>query len=276
MNVESLGYRTDLMLLELSGSVVIDRSTHMVVRTPANPGYWWGNFLLRASPLRRGDAGHWAREFTESFPDAGHLTFGVDGTEGEAGDASELAELGVTVTTDLVLTAEEMAAPGPTPPGVDVRPLSGDADWAQAAELRRLSDDSGLSGPVHTEFLARHQASYRKLCEDGYGAWFGAFVDGALRAGAGVFTDGSGIARFQNVQTHPGHRRRGLASAVVRHAGHWARTQLRVGTLVIVAETGHHAVDLYRKLGFAVAEHQVALHRPQETAGAVGRDAGAV
>ena len=46
MDIRSLGFRTDLRLLEMTGSVIEDRGTHLVVRTPANPTYFWGNFLL--------------------------------------------------------------------------------------------------------------------------------------------------------------------------------------------------------------------------------------
>ncbi|MFR9674454.1 GNAT family N-acetyltransferase [Streptomyces sp. TR02-1] len=261
MNVVSLGFRTDLMLLELGGSVVIDRSTHMVVRTPQSPDFWWGNFLLLASPLREGEAEHWTGEFAEHFPDVTHFALGVDGTDGEAGDAAELAALGTTLETSAVLTAEEMAAPDRLPPGVDVRPLSGDDDWRQADELRWESVESGSSNPAHRAYVTGRQEEYRRLCEEGYGAWFGAFVDGRMRAGTGVFTDGSGLARFQNVHTHPDLRRQGLASAVVRHAGHWALTELRATTLVIVAG-GQQAVALYEKLGFAETERQVQLARP--------------
>ena len=37
MHVSSLGFRTDLALLTASGSVVEDRGTHLVGRTPDNP-----------------------------------------------------------------------------------------------------------------------------------------------------------------------------------------------------------------------------------------------
>jgi hypothetical protein len=50
----TLGYRTDLAILELEGGQVADRGDHLVIRTPGNPDYWWGNFLH--SPAR-GDAG---------------------------------------------------------------------------------------------------------------------------------------------------------------------------------------------------------------------------
>jgi ribosomal protein S18 acetylase RimI-like enzyme len=251
VNVISLGYRTDLMLLEMGGAVVVDRSTHMVVRTPSNPGFWWGNFLLLASPLREGDAEHWTHEFAEYFPDAHHLALGVDGTDGEAGVGEELAQLGVTLEVHAVLTADEMPAPDRLPPGVDVRPLSGDDDWEQAARVRFACDQGDSSDAAHREFVEARQADLRRMCEAGYGAWFGAFVDGRMEAGAGLFTDGSGLARYQSVETHPDHRRRGLASALIQHAGHWGLTELRAATLVIVADPDYHAIDLYRRLGFS-------------------------
>ena len=42
----SLGFRTDLMLLELQGSEVEAHDDYLVVRSPHNPDFWWGNFLL--------------------------------------------------------------------------------------------------------------------------------------------------------------------------------------------------------------------------------------
>jgi hypothetical protein len=46
VDISSPGYRTDLMVLSLGGSQITYRSDHVVVRTPANPHYWWGNFIL--------------------------------------------------------------------------------------------------------------------------------------------------------------------------------------------------------------------------------------
>ena len=54
---------------------------------------------------------------------------------------------------------------------------------------------------------------------------------------AAVFTTEDGVARFQSVETHTEHRRRGLASAVVHGAGQHALDHLGVRTLVIVADT---------------------------------------
>jgi hypothetical protein len=61
MRVTSLGYRTDLALRALEGGTETDRGDYLVVRNPALPDFWWGNFLLLAPPrawLGRRLAGH--------------------------------------------------------------------------------------------------------------------------------------------------------------------------------------------------------------------------
>ncbi len=63
------------------------------------------------------------------------------------------------------------------------------------------------------------------------------------------------------METHPDARRRGLASALVHHAGRSALGN-GVTTLVIVADPGYHAIGIYRALGFVETETQVQLTRP--------------
>ncbi len=100
-------------------------------------------------------------------------------------------------------------------------------------------------------------AEQRRLCEAGHGTWLGAFIQGRMRSGAGLFRDGD-LARFQSVETHPDVRRQGLASAVLGHA---ARREPGARTLVIVADPDDRAIQLYRALGFAEAEYQIQLYR---------------
>jgi hypothetical protein len=49
VHVISLGFQTDLMVRALEGSEVIDHPDYVTVRSPANPEFWWGNFLLLAA-----------------------------------------------------------------------------------------------------------------------------------------------------------------------------------------------------------------------------------
>lgn len=265
VDVTSLGFATDLMVLRMGGTVVTDEGTHLVVRTPGNPGYWWGNFLLLDGPPRAGDGERWAKVFAAEFPDAHHLALGVNSTDGDPGDPAELTRLHLVSELSTVLTATGLVAPpAAMAQGVVVRALAGDDDWAQSVALRLAcdADGPGAASAEHERFVARKQESCRALCEAGRGAWFGAFVDGRMRAGAGVFSDGGGLARYQTVETDPAYRRRGLASAVVRHAGEWALRELAAHTLVIVADPAYHAIHLYRALGFTDREQQVQLQRP--------------
>src|SRR5215471_4600410 len=84
---------------------------------------------------------------------------------------------------------------------------------------------------------------------------------GSMVSGLGVFSDGSGIARFQDVDTHPDHRNQGLAGTLVYQAGQHARKEMAAQTLVIVAEPLGPAIRIYRSVGFRDAETQVQLQR---------------
>ena len=68
MNVHSLGFRTDLALLERAGSTIEDCGDHLVVRSPSNPTFYWGNFLLldHVPAADRVDA--WLDRFVAALP----------------------------------------------------------------------------------------------------------------------------------------------------------------------------------------------------------------
>jgi hypothetical protein len=45
MNLKSLGYRTDLIFASFDGEIT-DRGDYLAIRSPTNPDFYWGNFLL--------------------------------------------------------------------------------------------------------------------------------------------------------------------------------------------------------------------------------------
>jgi ribosomal protein S18 acetylase RimI-like enzyme len=263
VDVMSLGFRTDLMLRVMAGSLVVHAADHVTVRTPDNPEFWWGNFVL-VGPPRTGDVRRWVELFKEEFPGAGHLAIGVDGVEGEAGDTGELERLGVSVGVNAVMTATRLQPPA-RPAAAQIRPLLSDGDWAQALRLRHMCD-AYATGEEPGEFVVRKVTEERELCLKGHGTWFGAFVDGRLRSAGGLFGENGGLARYQTIETHPGFRRRGLASSLVYEASLWGLEELGAHTLVIVADPGYHAIGIYRTLGFAETERQVQLQRTLMTA----------
>ena len=69
----------------------------------------------------------------------------------------------------------------------------------------------------------------------------------------GMFHDDS-IALYQSVETRATHRRRGICSALLRHAALWALGRAPNAVVVIVAEADTDEGRLYCKMGFAHSE----------------------
>jgi ribosomal protein S18 acetylase RimI-like enzyme len=256
VEVRSLGYRTDLAILAYEGSQITDRGDHLVIRTPRNPDYWWGNFLLLRD-LKPGSGGDWTARFAAEFPDARHLALGLDETDASAADPAALA--GLTMDRNAVMTATSVHAPPHPNTEAVVRTLEGDADWRQSLQLTTAVYPGEPGGD--TRFATAQLAAKRALTEAGHGAWFGAFLDDTLVAQLGLVTATPGLARYQSVETHPAARRRGLAGTLVSHAG---ATALAAGasTLVMVADPDDSAIRVYRSLGFTVTESQLGFISP--------------
>jgi GNAT superfamily N-acetyltransferase len=177
----SLGWQTDLRLRRLEGAEIVEHDDHMIIRTPLNRSYRWGNVTRRHAAPRAGD-GAVDRAVQAGLPRRG-------------------------------LSRDRRRQP--------LRRVGGDR---RAARSRRAGRDAGYSG-----FIERQMRAIRNVCEARHGAWFGAFRDDRLQRGLGIFSAGAGTARFQSVETHPAHRRQGLASNLLIAAGHYANTTLKAG-----------------------------------------------
>jgi ribosomal protein S18 acetylase RimI-like enzyme len=261
--IHSLGFRTDVTLLALQGSTIDERDGFRVIRTPANPGYHWGNFILLDGAPLPGTVAGWVDLFHREFPGVSHIAIGVDGTEGKAGELEEIMAEHLTVDRSTVLIASRLEAPGRGLSDGELRMLGvdSDEDWSAALELQQVNfpptvDDDG-------EFARRKLAGMRELQARGIGAWFGAFVDGQMVSGLGIFSDTEGVARYQTVDTHPDFRTRGLAGSLVYLAGSHAVESMGAKKLVIVADPDYTAIRLYRALGFDGTESQVQLYSPR-------------
>jgi ribosomal protein S18 acetylase RimI-like enzyme len=262
VNVVSLGFRTDLMLRALEGSEIVSRGDYLVIRSGRNPGYWWGNFLLLGSPPRPDETGRWLSRFGAEFPEAGHVALGVDVTDMAAVDPAGLLAAGLRLERSTVLTAAAVHEPPHPDQTAQIRQLAGDDDWRQAAELRMAANQENPGG--EPAFVQTRIAAERALAQAGPGHWFGAFRDGRLLASLGLVCDGSPVARYQNVETHPAARRQGLAGSLVCQAGRYGLDVLGAATLVIVADPDDVAIRVYRSVGFADTETQVSFELPPQ------------
>ncbi|HET9973149.1 MAG TPA: GNAT family N-acetyltransferase [Streptosporangiaceae bacterium] len=254
MQLASLGFRTDVALRAAEGSEVTDRGGYLVIRSPGNPGFWWGNFLLLRS-WPRGSEG-WLDRFAAEFPQAEHVAIGVDATEADGQVPAEFASLEPETST--VLTCAGIRAPGHVNTEAEIRPLESDRDWRQSVELNLRC----YGEPTPGDFQQLRSTTRRRLTQAGRAAWFGAFDGGRLVAQLGICDAGGGLARYQDVETDPAARRRGLAGTLVWHAGRFALAAFGASTLVIVADPDEGAIRIYRACGFADAQTQFSFARP--------------
>jgi ribosomal protein S18 acetylase RimI-like enzyme len=252
VDVVSLGLRTDLALLERSGSTIEDRGDHLVVRTPRNPTFYWGNFLVldAVPPPERIDA--WLDRFVAALPGARHRAIAFDRPDGTGDELVGFAERGFTVDASTVMTARSVQPPPHPNTEATYRPFVSDDDWAQSFTLTLACHDGHEEN--YLEFATRRAESNRDLATDGHGAWFGAFVSGRLVTQMGLALAGTGLARFQSVETDPGFRRRGLAGTLIHHVGEYGFAELGAETLVMVADPNDDAIRVYRTVGFSAAE----------------------
>jgi RimJ/RimL family protein N-acetyltransferase len=276
--ITSLGFRTDVALRVLEGAEVTDRGDYLVVRSPGQPDFWWGNFLLLACWPGPGTGDRWLARFAAEFPLARHVAIGVDragedgaGEDGAGEDGAgedraggngvtpaEFLAAGLEPQRDTVLTCAAVGPPPHPSTAAEIRRLESDADWQQSVDLTVRCFGPGES----RDYLEDRTAARRRLTRAGHGAWFGAFAGGRLLAQLGLFDAGHGHARYQHVETDPEARRRGLAGTLVWHAGRYGREVLGASTFVIVADPADVAIRVYRACGFADRQRQYGFERP--------------
>ncbi|MGA2529862.1 MAG: GNAT family N-acetyltransferase [Acidimicrobiales bacterium] len=261
MNVVSLGYRTDLALLQHGGTEVEDRGEYLVVRSPHNPSHWWGNFLLVGKLASPEDSGAWLERFAVTFPDASHVAIGFDGTHGAAEDLNWFSARGFCAEAATVMTATQVHEPAHANTEATLRRLDSDDDWAGSVELMTRCNEQSLEAVSYRRFVEARARTNRQLAEAGHGAWFGSFLEGRLVAHMGLYLAGPGLARFQLVETDPEFRRRGLAGSLMCHVSRYGFDELGAKTLVMVADPNYFAADLYKAVGFSTTETQLHVER---------------
>ncbi len=259
------GLATDLAILRLGGSSVEQRDGYRVVRTPANPLFHWGNFLI-VDPGAAGadpdveDAPRWLATFAREFPGASYVAISLPRLP--TGPAWSRA--GVPIELDDVLVAGAVPTLVPLAPGYRAVQLRLD-DLGRWEGLRRLAladlEENLPRDGVNEAFTRARVAARRALVASGAGASFAAVDDaGEVVAALGIVNCGA-RARYQDVITAPGHRRRGLARHLLTVAADWAGGQ-GCRAWVIVAAAAGPAGRIYRAAGFAEADRAVSAYRP--------------
>src|SRR5258707_2304195 len=135
MRVTSLGFRTDLALRVLEGAEITDRGDYTVVRSPDNPTFWWGNFLLLAGWPEPGTGDGWLARFAAEFPQAEHLALGVDAGHEPAQVPPEFLAAGLEFERATVLSCAAVQPPPRQNTEAEIRRLESGDDWEQSRDL---------------------------------------------------------------------------------------------------------------------------------------------
>jgi ribosomal protein S18 acetylase RimI-like enzyme len=267
-NVRSRVVQTDLFITAFDGEV-IDRGRYVVLRTPSNPGYWWGNFLVYPEPpderaALRGVPGSWLDDHARELPSATATLLAWDRPDGASGVVEPFVEQGFEIDRSTILTASSdwLVRPPRWNGAVAVEKVESDDTWAGAARVLTAALEARRSGTVEDlrAFVDRQVARYRAMQSAGIGQWYGAHVDGELAATLGlVRVAGSELGRFQLVGTDPRFARRGVCSTLVHEVARRALEEDGFTTLVMAADAEYHAAKVYESVGFRPTETLVAL-----------------
>lgn len=269
MKLKSLGYQSDLIFPSFEGDVK-DCSDYLRIRTPKNPSYWWGNFLLFEKPPEQGDFERWVALFEKEIgkpPETEHMVFAWDLSDNWNANNNKEAlqpflQAGFRMENSVVQTASHVHLPPKPNSQIQMRTLASPEDFAEQLELHMLLGiEEGLTGDGYRVFLERKQKRYDKMIKAGLGVWFGAYLNGKLVADMGLFHN-KDIARYQTVGTHPEYRRQGIAGTLVHFAGEYGFKQFGVKKLVMIADDDYFAKDIYASVGFKATELIYALERP--------------
>lgn len=258
------GWATDLEVRRLSGAVIEQRPGFTVVRSPRNPGFHWGNFVLVWDRDLALAVGECLEAFAEEFPGADHVAIGLP----DEPAAGPWRARGLAVESELVLVSDAPCAATPPAAGYQVGALVAPADWAAlvAHDLAGDAQDVHRADPQFRRFVARRAEERAELSARGVAAFFGAFRPGAgLVAVVGVVLCGpvSGarqVARFQHVSTAEEHRSRGLATHLLGRAAAWA-AERGADRWEIHVEPATAAHRLYAGLGFGPAGRTWQVYR---------------
>lgn len=261
-DLNSLGRRTDLIFARFSGEVV-ERADYIAVKTPSNPTYHWGNYLIFDRAPLPGDLKAWSAIFEREFdylPEGHHLAFTWDALDAGQGEVEEFLAAGYELDSAYVLATGEVKTPPKVNAEVAVRKIESDADWEAVIRNGVLcSDPKYFSSEAKCEeFQRSRMQEYRRMSEAGLGHWFGAYLGDQLVGDLGIYHDGE-IGRYQNVGTHPEHRRKGVCGTLVYETANLAFAEYGVTKLVMEADTEYHAAKIYESVGFQRCETNYAL-----------------
>lgn len=217
------------------------------------PGHRWCHALSVLDPSRVNEVQYWLAVAAREFPDVARPAIGLpaepDRELWRQQPCAQLPDLAVEWWPQhwASLEAQTVQPAHDLPDGYAVVPISTDRQWEQFASL---PSDGGA------DYQRIWAGLKRERQETGRAMFFAGVHDGQVVATGGIVLcdlGGHRVARFEDIQTLPEHRRRGLAGHLLAAAHSWAATQ-GAASSILVADVEGEAIGLYERLGFTVRD----------------------
>jgi hypothetical protein len=259
MNPKSIGQLTNLFLAKTTGHVY-ETLDSLIIKTPSNKDFHWGNYMLFSNPPLTGDLERWTKLFDEEFDyylEPHHYAFTWDNEfpkdskefiESEA-EIKKFTDAQFDLELTVALSTQQLVKPKHFNSHIQVVPLSTKAQWQNVIDLQIESRDLRFGKEDYAVFKREQFKNYIKMHESQLGHWFGAYLDGELVGDLGIFFE-NGIARYQSVETKKEFERQGICATLVYTAGKYMMEQYNVHTLVMEADEHYHAARIYESVGF--------------------------
>jgi ribosomal protein S18 acetylase RimI-like enzyme len=262
-----LGWQSHLLASRF-GAEVAERDDCIVLRTPTNPTYYWGNCLILPAAPRDDELPTWLARFDAEIasrqPTSTHLAFGINAAALTdplpAWRAAGIDEFDETAVLTLQAGSLALQPSVRDTPGLVLRALSLPDELELAVEAQVATREDSFEVEGYRVFRRSAMQRMAAMQPAGSGLWFGALTGGVLAADCGLVHDGV-MGRFQYVETQAEWRRRGLCRALVWHVCHHAFNALGLQRLVMCADPHDVAIGIYRSVGFAEVDTHWCLQR---------------
>ena len=253
MQPRSLALITELGLAATHGRVT-DRGEYVVVEVPAMPTWAAANYLALPRVPEPARIAYWIERCEQELVAARTLSFRWDDPSDDELGRAALRNAGFTIDQNEVMAANEVLAP---PHAMAIRALESGEVLSTALLAWALADrhDERMRQLLHAR-----ASWFADLVDRGVARFYGAFdtVAGAskLVASCGLVDLGP-IARYQDVQTLPAYRRRGLAGALLATAAR----ELPGKRYVIMTTADSDGARVYQRVGFQRVERTAIARR---------------
>lgn len=256
MQLKSLGHLTNLFFAKTNGTIK-SASSSLIIKTPSNKNFHWGNYMLFDNPPKSGDLELWCKLFDEEFDyyqSPHHYAFSWDTHDEEFSQETKdellrFQDANFDLESTVALCTNQLVPPPFFNEKIKIKKILTDDEWKEVIELQILTRDERFELDSYKVFKTEQFANYKKMWKENLGFWFGAYLDDKLVGDLGIFYNEQ-IGRYQSVSTHPDYRRQGICGTLVYSAGQLIKNECNLSTLVMEADENYHAARIYESVGF--------------------------